>query len=112
MSETVHYTGKLVPIYRGDDIENRCRFILQSEEITDLSYCDTWQDRLDDSFYQQYYITDDTIYRVDKKELDSDEEIFYATLNSDCTITFTTKYYNGGCSFNEALDTAIERMED
>ena len=33
-----------------------------------------------------------------------------ADLNDDGTIDFEVKFYNGGCSLNEALDKAIDNI--
>lgn len=46
-----------------------------------------------------------------KISIDPDDDIFNATQNLDGTIDFHVMYYNGGCSFNEAIEEAISNME-
>ena len=41
----------------------------------------------------------------------SDDDIFEANLNKDGSISYIVSYYNGGCCFEEALETAIEKLE-
>ena len=40
-----------------------------------------------------------------------DEDIFNAHDNGDGTIGYEVMYYNGGCSFNEAIEYALEDMK-
>ncbi len=47
---------------------------------------------------------------VSEDDIDGYADIFNASKNEDGTIDFLLRYYNGGCSFNEALTTAINKM--
>ena len=91
MSDTVHYrgvlkpTGKTLTEYAGEDA-----------------------DIYDDKFYQKIAIIDDLVYEVEKTELDPCDDIFRATKNADGSIDFEIKYYNGGCSFYDAVEYAID----
>lgn len=55
-------------------------------------------------------IINDVLYEVvEDKNLD-DYDLFEASENKDGTIDYTLRYYNGGCGFEEALETAIDKM--
>lgn len=112
MSETVHYKGILIEMekLKNETLENQCKRLLNNVELSD--YCDTYQEMFEDEFYQQYFIFNNIIYKVDnKQDIDPDDSIFIANKNENGTIEFEVKYYNGGCSFNEALEEALENME-
>ena len=42
---------------------------------------------------------------------DIDSDIFNAHDNNDGTIDYEVLYYNGGCSFDEAVEYAIDNMK-
>ena len=115
MSETVHYRGKLnvVEMFEGENIESQCERMCNENGFNNLdSYIDTWQEQLCDTYYEEYYIYNSVLYRVDKKEIDFDEDIFTATVNENNKIEFEVKYYNGGCGFTEALDEAMNSLAE
>ena len=61
---------------------------------------------------EKYIVTNDNIYKVVEKNNKTDEyDIFNATQNLDGTIDYEVMYYNGGCSFNEAIEYALEAMK-
>lgn len=88
-------------------IEETCKAILSEMGIDDHKFCDSYREKLEDEGYRKYFITDAAVYEVEAEEKDPDDDIFRATKNEDGSIDFEVKYYNGGCSFNEALDEAI-----
>ena len=47
---------------------------------------------------------------ISEDDIDDYADIFNASKNEDGTIDFLLKYCNGGCSFDEALTTAINKM--
>ena len=89
MSETVHYKGKLIPT--GKTLKE---FAPESDDIYD-------------HYYEAIEI-DGMVYTVEKKDIEPYEDIFRSTKNEDGSIDFEVKYYNGGCGFNEAIDTALD----
>ena len=107
MSEMVHYTGKIVPVGKlpNETLEEQCKRILAKYNYLDLkSYCD--------EFYERYVIAGGEVYKVvEKNHKDMDEDIFNAHDNGDGTIDYEVMYYNGGCSFNEAIEYALEDMK-
>lgn len=92
MSETVHYKGVLAPTGKT------------------LSEFDPEADSIYDH-YEDAVEIDGLIYTVDKKSIDLDFEIFQSKKSNDGAIHFETRYYNGGCGFNEAIENALENQE-
>ena len=115
MSEMVHYTGKIAPVGKlpNETLEEQCERILKEHKYLALSkYCDSWSEMLCDKLYQQYVIAGGEVYKVvEKNYKDMDEDIFNAHENGDGTIDYEVMYYNGGCSFNEAIEYALEDMK-
>lgn len=114
MSETVHYTGKLeaVDALPDESLEDQCKRILAEHNYYNLdSLYDSWEEMFCEELYERYVIANDNIYKVVEKNNKSDEyDIFSATQNLDGTIDYEVMYYNGGCSFNEAVERALENM--
>lgn len=110
MSETEHNRGTLKLVYQGDDIEGGAEIVCELAGYIKSQYHDSFVEALNDEGYRKHYISGDSIYEVSYSSVDSDGDVFIASKNKDGSIWFETKYYNGGCSFDEALDTAIERM--
>ena len=98
MSETVHYKGKiqLVEKIKDETLEEQCKRILSEHGYQELDlYCDSWHEMLCEELYERYVIVNDSIYKV-----------------IDKTINYHVMYYDGGCSFNEAIEEAIQNMEN
>ena len=115
MSEMVHYTGKIAPVGKlpNETLEEQCKRILAKYNYLDLkSYCDSWREMLCEELYERYVIACGEVYKVvEKNYKDMDEDIFNAHENGDGTIDYEVMYYNGGCSFNEAIEYALEDMK-
>lgn len=110
MSETVHYKGVLKKIERYDTetLEDQCKRLLADKELP--SYYDSYEEFFSDEHYHKAVVLDGSIYRVEREDVDLDEDIFRASKINNNEITFEVKYYNGGCSFNEAIEEAFENM--
>ena len=115
MSEMVHYTGKLQLVNKlpNETLEEQCKRILAEHNYLDLdNYCDSWREMLCEELYERYVIANDTIYEVvEKKHRSIDEDIFEAHSNLDGSIEYEVMYYNGGCSFSEAIEEALENLK-
>lgn len=107
MSETEHHRGTLTPVEITTNIETTAKILLEGQELD--SWHDTWRDKLEED--EGYHVTDSMIYIVADTETPDYEDIFLAIKNDDGTISYETKYYNGGCGFNEAIDLAIENID-
>jgi hypothetical protein len=110
MSETVHYRGTLTKVERlgNETLEEQCKRIIGEGNFK--NYYESYQEMLlyGYEYSQDYFLQDDILYSVSKKEIDTDEDIFKSNENEDGTIEFEVKYYNGGCGFNEALEYALD----
>jgi len=108
MSNTEHIKGKLVPINPLLDIETVAKAIITEEfgEVLEDHYT-SYTEQLEDIGYRYFHISNDIIYRIDSEEIGVDEDIFLAHKETNGIISFEVKFYNGGCSIDEALDIAI-----
>jgi hypothetical protein len=75
------------------------------------SYYDSYQELLLDENYKDIIISDDVIYSVERQEVDADEDLFQASVNENGEVSFEVRYYNGGCSFNEAIEEALGKID-
>jgi hypothetical protein len=112
MSRTEHHVGKLIPVELSGTIEETCQKILQEMCIEPSIWCDSFREQLEDDGCRKYFITDNAIYKIESEEQDLDADIAKATKNEDGSINFEVRYYNGGCSFSEALDSAIRNIRN
>lgn len=110
MSETVHYKGVLEKINKknGESLEEQCKRLLNDIELD--SYYDSYQEKITE--LNGYYVYDNDLYKVHASELNPYDNIFTAKRNSLDNISFEVKYYNGGCGLAEAIDIALENMEE
>ena len=111
MSETELNKGTLTKLDLTGTLEEKCR-----QAVIDLNldynpkYHDSFLECVEDSGYRKAHIHNCDIYRVEYDQFEDNEDIFDAEMMSNGEISFTTKYYNGGCSFNEALGKALEKL--
>ena len=108
MSEMEMLVGRLIPQKMCFDIEQTAEKILCAEGWEKEDYHDSFLDALMDSSDGKYYITENSIFKVEIINNNPDDDIFIATINEDKTIDFILKYYNGGCSFSEAIVHALK----
>ena len=102
MSQTDHYRGKLTPT--GKTTEEFIGNVLLEEGCT---YEDA-EEYFEDHYYESAVIIEGMVFAVEKEFIEEYEDIFKSTSNPDGSILFEVKYYNGGCGFSEAIDTAIK----
>jgi hypothetical protein len=50
------------------------------------------------------------LYELTKEEHDPEEDIIKAINNTDGTIEYELRYYNGGAGFSECLDAALDKL--
>lgn len=110
MSETVMFTGKLkkyeFPKEIGDTLKEKTDYLI----IKGFSF---EHSEIEDKYIDEgdgFIVVDGDFYEILEKESQDDDDIFKAKKNDDGTINFTVKYYDGGCSFTEAIEDAIENM--
>lgn len=108
MSETVAYVGKLTPV----DLEGLSvdEWIQKKLNRTELEFGLTWLEELDeacDNSPERFFYHEGKLYEVERVEF-SPEDIAVSFKHADGTTGFVVSYYNGGCSFDEALEYAIQ----
>lgn len=106
MSETEHKKGKLTPT--GKNVENFVNQYLEENNKEIPSYYDGVLDFFNDEYYKKAIIHNGIVYMVETEELNPYDDIFTSKENKDLTIDFEVKYYNGGCSFTEAIEYALK----
>jgi len=109
MSDTEHKKGKLIPT--GKNVENFVNEYLLNEgqEIPDC-----YEDALDffnDQFYRCAIVHNGIVYTVETKEINPYDDIYTSSENKDLSIDFEVKFYNGGCSFSEAIQEALKPLK-
>ncbi len=100
MSETEHFKGKLKPT--GKDIVT----YVEGHQIP--KYYDDEKEYFDDHLSSQAIFFEGQVYEIDRTEYEDNDDIFESSKNEDGTIDFQVKYYNGGCGFSEALESALK----
>ena len=114
MSEVVHYTGKikLVEKLPNELIEEQCKRILMQHKYTELnSYCESWKEMLYEEMYDNYVIVNDNLYEiVEKNDKEYDTDIFNISDNKDGSYDYEVMFYDGGCSFSEAIEIALNNI--
>lgn len=116
MSCTESYTGMIKEINLPSElikVEEIVEFISLNFKIPEdkfeiynnkITYIDSEKVLLDFKTGKWYEV-------LEKKYYDIDEDFFIAKCNNGI-IDFSVQYYNGGCSFNEAISKSIENMTD
>jgi len=107
MSDTVHFKG-IAKAIKGNP-NDVAKQIMNDEGEHDLpTWCENWVEFLCDKHYQEYWVKSDCLFKIAKTKVDPDVDVFEAGDLGDGIIEFNVRYYNGGCSFDEALDKATE----
>lgn len=115
MSEQVYKTGKIKLIESDyEKIWQHCKNIL--EEEYNMKFNNTYQpeDYIDifiGEIYQDYVLLDSGLYKVIELNNLDDYNIYEIHDNKDGTMEFVLGYYNGGESFNEAMEEAYRQYE-
>ena len=107
MSEMEAYTGKLKPT--GKTVAE----VMEGYDFPsyyDKSNPSDVEDYFVDKFYEERVAIDGFVFDVEMTAFE-EGDMFNADKNEDGTIDFVVRYYNGGCSFSEAIDRAIERID-
>lgn len=113
MSETRHYTGRLIKLDRispTETLEEQCKRI-SDKPLS--NWADSYVEQLtDDGGYEDYIIIDGTLYQTKElTEKDADEDIFEARKINGNDFEFEVRYYDGGCSFPEAIEEAMKKFK-
>ena len=111
MSDTEHRIGTLFPITISEDIEISAQFLLEiMGHSRDNEQYDSAIHQLEDTGHRKLHITENVIYFIKYESIDPSSDILKAKKSDNGLIDFEVKYYNGGCSFSEALDASFKNM--
>jgi hypothetical protein len=100
MSDYQHHKGTLIPIKENISPE------AFAEKIYDVipDYYENKLEMLKDN--EAYYISGDLVYVV-HDSIHDETDWFLAKMDENGIIEYDVNYYDGGCGFSEALDTAV-----
>jgi hypothetical protein len=103
MSEQEHWKGKLIPTNKTID-----DFIARDDIPAYYDKNDPgWkQDYFLDKYYKIFVVINGFVYKVESNSVD-ELDFYHADLNDDGSYDFEVSYYNGGCSFDEAIKYAV-----
>lgn len=114
MSDYKWYRGAIIPVENPKELslEELAKDIITSSLGSEYKlWHDTYLEELKYEYEDNYYVGQDTIYRILAKKLhDPTDYRAEATRRSDI-IDYDLAYYNGGCSFYEAMDDALAKLE-
>tara|TARA_R110000851_G_scaffold325711_1_gene493864 strand:- start:389 stop:700 length:312 start_codon:yes stop_codon:yes gene_type:complete len=102
MSDTEHHIGKLKPT--GRSVEHYV------SDCVIPDYYESKGEYFDDVFTEKAYAINGIVYEVETKDIEG-EDIATSKQNPDGSIDFQVRFYNGGCSFNEAIEYALKNKE-
>jgi hypothetical protein len=111
MSETVRYKGKLKLVVSGGTLQENVKKFLDLSSI-DLKYEPDWEDEYEvkdaflDTYYDQFYIINDSIYEVVEKEL-RDYEFNATVIKKKDVIEFDCTFYNGCTCLEEIIEEEL-----
>lgn len=115
MSETVMYKGKLTEVKpdKGETLEDLARrIIIETRGTTDSKpHYESYIEQLDDDIDGVYLEACGKIFFYTREEYEDTDDIFDVVDKGGGEFEFTVKYYNGGCSFNEAIEEGLKRLE-
>lgn len=125
MSEMKHYVGKLKEVYPGskETFEEMCHRILLEEnvagtdEIVEDYYYSEWSNVLQENLYGKYIVTVDKNYEKhlfmisEKREVHEGCDVYNMHKNINGEYEYEVIYYDGGTSFDDAINFAYYEME-
>ena len=106
MSDYKAYKGKLIPTHQT--LEEYC----MEHGINPISHTDSLEETFYEIFEDSLILFEGMVYTVEKDELDPYESTFEGKFNSDGSISFVTKFYNGGCGLGEALEVCAKNAKE
>jgi len=112
MSQTELHFGKLRKVELK---ENKTTDEFFKEKLLEKGIHDLNNSSLDnafkDNFYEKYFIINNVIWEVfDHIEKDASDDIYEITKNTDGTLSFIMKFYNGGTCLSECIEEGLARI--
>ena len=124
MSEIKHYVGKLKEVFPDprETFEEMCHRILLEEnvigkdEIVEDYYYSEWS--LEENLYDKYIVTVDKDYEKhlfiisEKKKVSDGCDVYNMHENVNGEYEYEVVYYDGGTSFDDAINFAYYEMKN
>ena len=112
MSDMVHYRGVLYEIHpqSGETLQDTAKKIFHKRwDYPHSTNKGDWIKTL--CAYSEDYITFKyKLFKICKHEITPDDDIISAAFNEEGSIDFEVKYYNGGSSMQEAIESALKQL--
>ena len=114
MSDYEAWKGKLKKVTnkQNEELEQYCKELLSELNAFDPDSKKKPSHYLVSEFYEEYLLLNGFLYQFVEKEKVPDEADSFCnlTINEDETVSFFTRYYNGGTYLNEMIeDEFIEK---
>ena len=114
MSETEHHRGiiKEIESLKNETIEETAKRIIDGIGLKIDDYYDSALEYLQDELYETHYFHSKSkkFYTITDEDIDPDGGIIRARKLNDNMIEYELRFYNGGASFSECLDKAIDSL--
>lgn len=113
MSQTEMHIGilKKVPLLNDletiEEVSNRLLIAVNVER--DLDYTTAFE-QLKSDFYYKYFIYKECLYEAIDEEFDDGDDICKAKEESDETISYSLRFYNGGTCMSEMMESALNKL--
>jgi len=120
MSTTEQWSGKIKKIEEWPEgvetQEDKVTHLLNKYNVTKPYYGGDWRETYYENFWgdnenEPLLIGDDFYEVIEKIDIEYDI-IAEASGNKDGSIDFVVSFYNGGMSFSEALEVALEKLKE
>ena len=118
MSDYEHHRGRMVEVKSSatTSLNNICNAIANERGLEWTDYYekyhkDDWITFICDKLDREYVYINERLYKVDDTEIDPSDDIIIAERQSDGSITFELRFYNGACCFIEGLSEAVDKLE-
>ena len=126
MSEIKHYVGKLKEVFPDirETFEEMCHRILLEEnvigkdEIVEDYYYSEWSAVLEENLYDKYIVTVGKDYEKhlfiisEKKKVSDGCDVYNMHENVNGEYEYEVVYYDGGTSFDDAINFAYYEMKN
>lgn len=115
MSQTVRERGSMMPVaYGRKQMKQFAKDTLKNLGCKKKeSYYDTWLEQLIDTHNTRdcgYMVLQDTLYRFNLEELDTDLDFAEVEEDQLGVINFHVMYYNGGACLQEVIEGALKKL--
>jgi len=115
MSEVETIRGILREVYNKENLPQieLVKMILNENNIEyDSNDEDNIRDIFFDKFYDDFILYKDKVFKVEKRKDLESEAVFEISENADGSYSFLVQYYNGGCSFSEAIECCLKKTKE